>query len=77
MTWGDSSPGGDKCPVQEQLKDVQQIQASGGAFAAILGDGTVVSWGRATAGGDSSHVLQQLNHVRQIQASQGAFLCCS
>ena len=30
---------------QEQLKNVQQIQANHGAFAAIRGDGAVITWG--------------------------------
>ena len=42
--------------VQGQLKHVQQIQASLRAFAAILGDGSVVTWGPADHGGDSSAV---------------------
>ena len=52
---------------------MQQIQASQGAFAAILGDGSVVSWGKADDGGDSSAVQDQLKNVLQIQASNGAF----
>ena len=39
--------------VQNQLKNVQQIQASNRAFAAILGDGSVV----------------QLKNVEQVQAT--------
>ena len=45
-----------------------------GAFAVILGDGSLVTWG-AAAGGDSSGVGDQLKHVQQIQASAGAFCC--
>ena len=63
MTWGRAS-GGDSSAVQGQLKHVQQIQASagtGGAFAAILGDGSVVTWGDAARGGDSGAVRDQLN----------------
>ena len=41
--------GGDSSAVRDQLKGVQQIQAThGGAFAAILEDGSVVTWGDAT-----------------------------
>ena len=40
--------------------DVQQIQASGSAFAAILDDGSVVTWGNADTGGDSSAVQDLL-----------------
>ena len=37
VTWGDPDRGGDSSSVQDQLKNVQQIQAtSQGAFAAIL-----------------------------------------
>ena len=37
-----------------------QIHSSDQAFAAILGDGSVVSWGDAANGGDSSAVQGQL-----------------
>ncbi|OLQ08513.1 hypothetical protein AK812_SmicGene8002 [Symbiodinium microadriaticum] len=57
----------------DQLKNVQQIQVSGGAFAAVLGDGFVVTWGSAFDGGDSSAVQDQLKNVQQIQASDHAF----
>ena len=69
MTWGDGEFGGDSSIVQTQLKNVQQIQSSHSAFAAILGDGSVVTWGRT----DSSAVQAQLKNVQQIQASRGAF----
>ena len=59
--------------AEEQLKNVQQIQASFGAFAAILGDGSVVTWGHVCLGGDSSAVQEQLKNVKQIQASFNAF----
>ena len=52
---------------------MQQIQASRGAFAAILGDGSVVYWGSGEDGGDSSAVQDQLKNVQQIQASRRAF----
>ena len=48
-----------------------QIQSTSGAFAAILGDGSVATWGRD--GGDSSAVQEQLKNVQQIQASERAF----
>ena len=52
---------------------MQQIQARGFAFAAILGDGSVVTWGNAGYGGDSSGVQDQLKNMQQIQASCTAF----
>ena len=45
-------------PVQDRLKNVQQIQSSHRAFAAILGNGSVVTWGDAMHGGDSSDCVQ-------------------
>ena len=65
-TWGSGI-------VQNQLNNVQQIQATAYAFAAILGDGTVVTWGDAAFGGDSGAVQDQLKNVQQIQASGFAF----
>ena len=73
VTWGNARNGGDSSAVQDQLKNVQQIQASTGAFAAILADGSVVTWGNARNGGDSSAVQDQLQNVQQIQASLRAF----
>ena len=66
VTWGHANTGGDSSTVQDQLRDVQQIQASSGAFAAILGDGSVVTWGDAHSGGDSGAVQDQLRDAQQI-----------
>ena len=73
VTWGRANCGGDSSAVRNQLKGVQQIQASAGAFAAILEDGSVVTWGEAECGGDSSAVRDQLRGARQIQATAFAF----
>ena len=66
MTRGSPVCGGDSSAVQGQLKNVQQIQASSYAFAAVLGDGSVVTWGDPQSGGDSSAVQHQLKNVQQI-----------
>ena len=58
---------------RDQLRGVQQIQATSGAFAAILEDGSVVTWGDADCGGDSSPVRDQLKGVQQIQVTWHAF----
>ena len=50
-----------------------EIQSTGCSFAAILGDGSVVTWGIADSGGDSSAVQDQLKNVQQIQAASRAF----
>ena len=66
VTWGDAAHGGDSREVQDQLMNVQQIQSSHAAFAAMLGDGSVVTWGDAASGGDSSKVQDQLKNVQHI-----------
>eukprot|EP00439_Symbiodinium_sp_Y106_P074029 s2027_g14.t1 len=86
VTWGDHRCGGDSSAVQDQLRNVQQIQATGGgvasafgafgtsnggAFAAITGDGSVVTWGHPLFGGDSFAVRKRLKNVQQIQATNG------
>ena len=60
MTWGHAGCGGDSTLVKETLQDVHHIQAAGCAFAAILGNGSVVSWGDASSGGDSRAVQDKL-----------------
>ena len=54
-------------------RGVEQIQATDGAFAAILADGSVVTWGHEDFGGDSSAVQDQLKGVEQIQATSEVF----
>ena len=73
VTWGDRKSGGDSSAVQDQLRSVQQVQATSRAFAAILEDGFVVTWGDPDRGGDSSEVQHQLQSVQQIQATIEAF----
>ena len=73
VTWGHPGYGGDSSEVQDQLKGVQQIQATYSAFAALLADGLVVTWGNPGYGGDSSEAQDQLKGVQQIQATSGAF----
>ena len=63
MTWGDPDYGGDSSEVQDQLKGVQQIQATYCAFAAILADGSVVTWGDPGYGGDTSAIADQFAYV--------------
>eukprot|EP00435_Cladocopium_sp_Y103_P060114 s182_g21.t2 len=57
VTWGSQDCSGDR--VQHQLKNVQQVCATGHAFAAILADGGLVTWGNPGQGGDSSGVQDQ------------------
>ena len=71
VTWGDPTHGG-VLPARE-LRNVRQIQATGGAFAAILADGAVVTWGGPRYGGDCSAVQDQLKNVQQLQATYCAF----
>ena len=73
VAWGDPERGGDCSAVQDQLRNVNQIQATESSFAAILADGSVVTWGCPDSGGDSSTVQDQLMNVQQIQATDKAF----
>ena len=73
VTWGDRNSGGDSSGVKDQLKGVQQVHATGLAFAAILADGSVVTWGNPDCGGDSSGVKDQLKGVQQVHATFRAF----
>ena len=73
VTWGDDGFGGDSSAVQDQLKNVLEIQASRRAFAAILSDETLVSWGHPVFGGGSKVVqgeLQNLCHTRAMSADR-------
>ena len=63
VTWGKPDCGGDSSKVQDQLKGVQQLQATERAFAAILADGSVVTWGDPDSGGDSSAVSANILYV--------------
>eukprot|EP00435_Cladocopium_sp_Y103_P060394 s390_g22.t1 len=72
VTWGHRPSGGDSEKVQDLLENVEQIQATHRAFAAILTDGGVVAWGDAEYGGKCPPG-DRLRNVRQIQATQFAF----
>ena len=63
------------CPgVMLGVENVQQIQAFGGAFAAILGDRSVVTWGCALEyEGEGGALQDRSENVRPIQATQQAF----
>ena len=63
VAWGDPDKGGDCSAVQDLLRNVQQIQASSGAFAAILADGSVIPWGHPNYGGDHSAGQDQLLYL--------------
>ena len=67
--------GGDRSAVQDKLKSVLAVQATSKAFAAILGNGSVVAWGNPDSGGDSSAVQDQLMNVQQVQAQNLAESC--
>lgn len=72
VTWGMDASGGSIAAVQDQLKNVQQIQATSNAFAAIKADGSVVTWGSGS-GGDCSAVQDRLSDVKAIQKTTNAF----
>jgi len=47
----------------DDLRDVQDLVATLGAFAARTAQGHVVTWGAATHGGDSGEVEEKLRKV--------------
>ena len=71
VTWGSPECGGNSSAVQDQLKHAWQFQATDGAFAAILADGSIVTWGDQSYGGDSSAVQDQLKDVKQVKGTHG------
>ena len=73
VVWGNPDHGGDSSEVQDQLRNVQEVQATSYAFAAILADGSVLTWGVPELGGDSSEVQDQLRNVQEVQATSYAF----
>ena len=56
-TWGYPAFGGHSAAVQSTMKKMQEIQANGRAFAAILAHGSVRTWGVALHGGDTLVML--------------------
>ena len=56
------------------LRNVQQVQATDEAFAAIHRNGIVFTWGDSYSGGSSSAVQDQLRNVQQLQAADSALL---
>ena len=63
MTWGNPREGGNSSGVQDQLRNVQQIFSTAGAFAAIVADGSVVTWGSPHEGGNSYRVQDQFRYI--------------
>ena len=50
-----------------------QVHGAPAVFAAILGDGSLVTWGDSRFGGDSDAVQDQLKCVQQVQSNMYAF----
>ena len=90
VTWGESSYGGDSSVYRynsqtyryeyvssvngKLASSVTQIFSNLSAFAALKGDGSVVTWGDSWAGGDSSSVSSSLaSGVTQIFSTGNAF----
>ena len=72
-TWGHASRGGGSASVQAQLRGVESIASTEGAFAAQTSEGKVVTWGNVYCGGDSASVQAQLTGVESIASTDGAF----
>ena len=63
VSWGMPNWGGDSSAVKAELYDVLTVEASMKAFAAVRGDGTVITWGDGASGGDSSKVKNELKEA--------------
>ncbi|CAK9026508.1 Ribosomal protein L15, partial [Durusdinium trenchii] len=57
--------------MRRQLHHVQEISVTDHAFAALNGDGRIVTWGVPEFGGNSSSVQEELHHVQKIVATRG------
>ena len=57
----------------KELTGVARIYSTWGAFAALRGDGTVVTWGHTYSGGDSRGVNETLTKVKDIFNTDYAF----
>ena len=89
VTWGDATSGGDFSistfdPETEEVtyspatgtinSNVTAVYSTGGAFAALKTDGSVVTWGADSGGGDSSAVAAELaSNVTTIYSNSSAF----
>ena len=49
---------------QDQLHGVVEVVAGGSAFAALRGDGEVITWGHCRWGGDSNQVADELRPAK-------------
>ena len=58
-----ADPSNESSAANDQLKNVQQVEATGTAFAAILGDGSVVTWGDVCVSSDCNAVQHQPKDV--------------
>ena len=78
VTWGKADYGGHSSQVQDLLKNVQQVHASSGAFAAICEAGSVVTWGKPDKGGEWRWQLHSPRSAEECAAGSGHrwSICC-
>ena len=74
VRWGHPDDG-DSGNVQEQLRNVQHIQATQTACAAIPDHGSVVTWGFPSNGGNCARVQEQLRHSLCFCGHSGPWIC--
>ncbi|CAK9049940.1 Probable E3 ubiquitin-protein ligase HERC1 (HECT domain and RCC1-like domain-containing protein 1) (HECT-type E3 ubiquitin transferase HERC1) (p532) (p619) [Durusdinium trenchii] len=76
ICWGNPRFGGSlpaATAVELRRHGVRTVLGSGGAFAALLGNGTVKAWGERCYGGEIGAQEEELQEVKEIQATYGAF----
>ena len=75
VTWGKEVAGGDSSEVKNLLTNIRQIEGKDTVFAALLGDGSVVTWGtfHEEESGPWIEVPAQLTDVQSIHSTGDAF----
>lgn len=71
ICWGNPRFGGSlpaATAVELRRHGVRTVLGSGGAFAALLGNGTVKAWGERCYGGEIGAQEEELQEVKEIQA---------
>lgn len=67
--WGQTDVGGDVSSVREKLTNVTSVKSSSRAFAALTGDGDVLSWGSSGYGATDT----VYHDVKQVHRTSRAF----
>ena len=74
VSWGSNKHGGDSSHLKDQLRDIQCIQTSARAFAALTSRGRVLSWGMQSEFQEVLIPPEQGSHeITEIQSNEHSF----